>query len=500
MKIKNIFGLALLFTMALLTQGCSDDDNATTPASALDVTKDGVKISSLDFQLSASSQMVGIETDGDWTVSVPDADSTWLSVTPHAGYGWDIADTAATNTKAYVRVSVTKNEGEARSSVLTVTAGSLTKQVAINQVGSNTDSNDPFESAWDMVGNFKLGYNLGNTLDSNPYGSWFNGTTPKDWETQWGQPETTQEIIDSIAAKGFNVIRVPVTWYPHMKDFDSGDYTIDEAWMNRVVEVVGYVLNAGCYCILNVQHDAGANNGLGDPHSAWLHADDDYDEVAPVFKNLWSQIATRFKDYDQKVIFEPFNEILNKNSSWTAPAAGNVAYTTIAKLQQDFVDVVRATGGNNEYRNLLISSYSDTGNDETAVAEMTVPDDVHPNHLCATFHSYDPYWFCNDTSNTDEQAYYINIFDADQKAVIDAIFERVNKRCVNELGVPYFFGEFGAIGTHPDMNERLKYAEYLAQKFNAYNTTGLWWMGLIDRKTLKWYEDEIVDKLFSTKK
>lgn len=160
MKIKNIFGLALLFTMALLTQGCSDDDNATTPASALDVTKDGVKISSLDFQLSASSQMVGIETDGDWTVSVPDADSTWLSVTPHAGYGWDIADTAATNTKAYVRVSVTKNEGEARSSVLTVTAGSLTKQVAINQVGSNTDSNDPFESAWDMVGNFKLGYNL----------------------------------------------------------------------------------------------------------------------------------------------------------------------------------------------------------------------------------------------------------------------------------------------------------------------------------------------------
>lgn len=498
MKIKNIFGFMLLFTMALLTQGCSDDDNATAPATSLDVTKDGVSVSSLEFQLSANSQMLGIVSDGDWTVSVPDADTAWVSVTPHAGYGWAIADTSATNTKAYVKLSVKKNTGEQRSSTLTVTAGSLSKQIAITQKGSNTDPGDPFESAYDMVEHLYLGYNLGNTLESNPYGSWFHPTGPDSWETQWGQPKTTQAIIDSIAAKGFKVIRVPVTWYPHMKDFDGADYTIDEAWMARVEEVVNYVLNAGCYVIINVQHDAGANNGSGDPHSAWLHADDDYDEVAPIYKNLWQQIATRFKDYGEKVIFESFNEILNKQSSWTAPSAGNVAYATITKLQQDFVDVVRATGGNNEYRNLLFSTYSDTGNDDTPVSELQVPSDVHPNHLCATFHSYDPYWFCNDSSGDDKQ-YYINIFDTDQKAVIDAVFSRVDKKC-NELGVPYFFGEFGAIGTHPDMAERLKYANYLAGKFNEYNTTGLWWMGLYDRAANKWYEEEIVNALMSTKK
>lgn len=494
MKIKNLFSLTLLFVAALLTMGCSDSDNNTS-ATALTLTHEGEEVATLDFSIGASSKMIGVKTDGDWTASVPDADTTWLSITPHAGYGWAINDATATNQKSYFKVEVKKNESAARSSVITVNAGSLTKTIAINQKGIGSSSSDPIESAWDMLENFKLGYNLGNTLESNPYGSWFNGTKPNDWETSWGQPTTTQAIIDSIASKGFNIIRVPVTWYPHISGFSNGDYTINEAWMNRVEEVVKMVLQANCYCIINIQHDAGANNGSGDPNSAWLHADEDYESVSVIYKAIWQQIATRFKDYDGKVIFESFNEILNKNSSWTAPAAGNVAYESITKLQQDFVDVVRATGGNNEYRNLLFTTYSDTGNNEVAVNELKVPNDVHDNHLCATFHSYDPYWFCNDTDDKDSQQYYINIFDADQKAVIDEIFSRVNKKC-NELGVPYFFGEFGAIGTHAEMTERIKYAQYLASKFVEYKTAGLWWMGLYDRKANKWYEDEIVKALF----
>jgi len=498
MKIKNIFNFMVLFVAALSIQSCSDSDNKAA-ATALTITQDDVEIESLDFQIGENTVMLGVNTDGEWTVSIPAEDESWLGVTPHAGYGWDINDAGASNYRSYFKVTVQKNNSEARSSAITVKAGSMTKVIAVNQKGDSTDPNDPFESAWSMVENFRMGYNMGNNLESNPYGTWFNGKEPKDWETAWGQPEISTEIIDALVEKGFNVIRVPVTWYPHIPGFAQGDYTIDAAWMNRVKEVVKMVTDAGCYCIVNIQHDAGANNGSGDPHSAWLHADDDYETVTVIYKAIWKQIAEEFKNESEKVIFEPFNEILDKGSSWTAPAAGHVAYETIAKLQQDFVNVVRATGGNNEYRNLLFTTYGDTGNNDDAVNALTVPEDIHSNHLCATFHSYDPYWFCNDGSTDDEKNFYINYFTADEQAVIDAIFIRVDKKC-SALGVPYFFGEFGAIGSHPDMVERVKYTDYVTNKFNQYKTAGLWWNGLLNRKTLEWTESDIVDAFAKNRK
>ena len=495
MKLKNIFGLALLFTMALFMQSCSDSDSSSTKATALSVTKDGEEVEALNFQVSQSSQMIGIKTDGDWKVSIPDADTTWLSITPHEGYGWAINDSSATNSKAYVRVTVQKNTGESRSSAITVTAGALTKVVTVTQSGHGLDPNDPFESAYSLVENIKIGYNLGNTLECDPCvatSSWIDfskGTSA--WETAWGQPVTTQETLDSIAAKGFNIVRVPVTWFPHMDE--NGD--VDETWMNRVQEVVDYVINTGSYCVLVVQHDAGAGDASRGDSAAWLTADPDkYATNSVRFKHLWTQIANRFKDYDQHLIFDGFNEILNKEWSWTAPSDGNDAsYATINKLLQDFVDAVRATGGNNEYRNLLLDCYG-SGSTQVVIDALQVPTDVHPNHLLLSVHSYDPYWFCNDTDGKKEYDYYIYSFDSNCKTEIDNIFTRVDKRC-SDLNIPYIFGEFGAIGEHPDMAERIKYAQYMTSKFKAYHTSGLWWMGLYDRSTKNWYESEIVDAL-----
>lgn len=514
MKLKNIFSFALLFVAALF-MSCSDNDDKVA-VTGLTITKDGEAIESLAMPLGESSTMLGVNTEGEWTVSVPDADTTWVSVTPHEGYGWNITDSTASNYRSYFKVTTKKNVEGPRTTSLTVTAGGFTKVIAINQDGI-TGENDGHESAWEMVENFVLGYNLGNTMESNPYGSWWNpvGKTVADWETAWGQPQVTKATIQALKAKGFNVLRLPVTWYPHIANFSKTytkdeDYAIDADWMARVKEIVKMINDEGMYCIVNIQHDAGANNGSGDPNSAWLHADDDYENVTKIYQAIWKQIATELKDCNDKVIFESFNEILNASSSWTAPnSATDVAYESIAKLQQDFVNVVRATGGNNEFRNLLITTYGDTGTSDVAVNALQVPTDSHKNHICATFHSYDPYWFCNGNRHhegesqatkkeiDENEKYYIYDFGDDQKAEISAIFNRVDKKC-SALGIPYFFGEFGAIGDHPEMSERAKYADFFTSKCNEYKTAGLWWMGLIDRNNNNtWLEDEapIVDAL-----
>lgn len=499
MRLKNIFSTMLLAAMAVGFYGCSDSDNQSAAARSLTVSRDGAVVSELNIAMGETTIMLSVNTDGDWTASVPEADTGWLHITPHAGYGWAVSDSTATNTRAYVKVTVDHNTGEPRSSAVTFTAGSLQATVAINQKGISA-SDDPIESVWDMLKNWKLGYNLGNTLDANqdPALDWFNPTGPGDWqtyETCWGQPVTTPEIIGALTDKGFNVIRVPVTWFPHV----DSDWNINEDWMTRVQQVVDMVLATGSYCILNVMHDTGARDNSRTDNHCWLNADPDkYETNTAHYQKLWQQIAVRFRDYGDRLIFESFNEILDKNYSWTAPAAENEAYDVINKLQQDFVRTVRATGGNNEYRNLAVTTYAATGNTDAPVSRFVLPQDSHDNHLYLTIHSYDPYNFCSNNAgkNADgsEYDYNIKIFDDDCEKVIDDVFARVSKRA-SDVGIPFVFGEFGAIDEGKSMAERVKYAQYLKQKFQQYSTTGLWWMGLYDRKADNWYESQIVDAL-----
>lgn len=479
MKLKTIFTLTLLLALGFAAQGCSDSDDSSS-ATRLAVTKDAREVSELRFSIAAGAAMIGIVTDGDWTAEA--SDTSWCRLQVHAGYGLPDSTRAS-----YTRVTVSKNTGDApRQTSITVRAGGLTKTITVSQNGMGTDPGDTFMSAFAFVEKLKIGYNLGNTLESNPIGSWWNpvGKSPQAWEQQWGQPVTTQKIIDAIAEKGFNVIRIPVTWGIHC----NADDQIDEAWMNRVQQVVDMVLTAGCYCILNVQHDTGS------AENRWLYANiDDYPAISARFQKLWQQIATRFRDYDDRLVFEAFNEILSRENEWGDPADAT-CYEAVNRLEQDFVNVVRQTGGNNEFRNLLVNPYS-AGSTQAKLDGMQLPTDIHANHLLCSVHSYDPYWFCNDDATATD--YYINIFDASCQQEIDQIFARVHKRFAEDFGVPYFFGEFGAIGTHPDMAERIKYAQYMTRKFREYNTTGLWWMGLLERRMLNWYESEIVDALMS---
>lgn len=479
-KFINISSLVIAVIATLCFQGCKSDDGPSY-SNDLHVYRDSVEVDALNFNMGTAFCMIGVFCESDWEATCPDE---WCTISNHAGYGY-------TNKMSYIKVNVTKNQGDARTTNITFTSGGNTKVITVAQKGTSSDPGDTFQSAFDFVESIHLGYNLGNTLDCDPdvgaSRSWWRPTSDLDWETVWGQPVTTQEIIDSIKAKGFDVVRVPVTWFPHM----DKNWNIKEIWINRVQEVVDYVINAGMYCILNVQHDTGARGSRTDG-AGWLRADpSEYEASSVKFKSLWTQIANRFKDYDEKLLFEAFNEILDENDTWGDPS-NSEAYTVINKLEQDFVDAVRATGGNNEFRNLVCNPYS-AGQTAAKLAGFQVPNDIHSNHILASVHCYDPYNFCNDNSG-DGYDYNIYSWDSNCEAELDAIGVRVNNR-FNDLGIPYIYGEFGAIDEGKDMGERIKYAKYAMSMFKNYGTTGLWWMGLVNRSTLVWYEDEIVEAL-----
>lgn len=487
-KAKYIFSSLLLVIAALVCQSCSDDDNDDAQATTLSVSLNGKAIDKLSCPVGETSTMLSVDADGRWEASIPDADTAWISITPHEAYGWNVKDSTASNASSYMKVVVKTNRGAARTSAITFTAGGLTKTVTVEQLGTSTDPNDPFESAWEMISHLSYGYNLGNTLESNPSGDWWDQRAPHsvtDWETAWGQPVTTQQIIDDIKSKGINIIRVPVTWGPHM----DANNQVDEAWMKRVEEVVNYVLkDNNCYCIINVMHDTGTDG--------WMHTtEESYAASSAKFKTLWTQIANHFRSYGDHLIFESFNEILHDDSWATTPTASD--YDIVNRYNQDFVDAVRATGGNNAYRNIAVTTYAATC-DQPALDGFKMPTDIHDNHIYVSVHNYNPYNFCNDNSGTNADGstydYNIRVFDDDCKAVVDDYMARTSAR-FNQLGVPYLFGEFGAIDAKKDMGERVKYATYVATQMKKYNTTGLWWMGLYDRTTHEWYEEEIVDAL-----
>ena len=349
----------------------------------------------------------------------------------------------------------------------------------------------PFESAADAVLHMGAGWNLGNTLDSNS-GSLDNmwieawtARTPKDYETAWGQPQATRELIHMFKTAGFGAIRVPVTWYPHMGKITLYDNTkwdpstwvgtdVDAAWMARVKEVVDYVLDEGMYCILNVHHDTGASD------TAWLVAGEDAFESAKTrYQALWQQIATTFQDYDQRLLFESYNEMLDPWDSWcfasfATPANYDAtvaasAYSAINKYARLFVETVRGTGGNNAMRNLVINTYGACSGDGTwnthlkePLLQLQLPES--PGHLAVEIHSY---W--------DEEK-----FDS-QKADIDRLFSNISQHLQGRLGVPVIIGEWGG-KTSKDSDGYVRLASYFSEKAKAGGVAAFMWMGLSDGK------------------
>ena len=344
---------------------------------------------------------------------------------------------------------------------------------------------DTFESAQQAVSNMQIGWNLGNTLDS--HSSEVTGVT--ETETLRGQPVTQPELMEMMKMAGFNAIRVPVTWYPHMDD----DGTVDPAWMARVREVVDYVINEGMYCIIDVHHDTGKTDS-NYPGKGWLRADmDNYNQNKVRFEYLWQQIATEFRDYGERLIFEGYNELLDNYNSYNfasfkhenrydATVATN-AYNAVNSYARSFVEAVRATGGNNLQRNLVVNTYAGcTGYGSWSeylvepLQKMEKPEDS--NHIIFGIHAYPNIIDTSLTENNGEIPLYLI------RAYLNAMFEIINTYLVSQ-GAPVIIGELGTANVDASPNdydahrERLfRFVEELLTRAKTNNIAAFYWMGL----------------------
>lgn len=377
-------------------------------------------------------------------------------------------------------------------------SGDRENPVVPDEQSKPDDGSAAFESAADAVLHMGAGWNLGNTLDSHSGDTqhmWieaWTARTPKDYETAWGQPQATRALIHMFKEAGFGAIRIPVTWYPHMgtvsihmegekECWDMSTWTgthVDPVWMARVKEVVDYVIDEGMYCILNVHHDTG-DNGKEMKGTAWLVADR-FDAAKDRYEALWKQIAETFRDYGERLLFESYNEMLDSYNSWcfasyASPdrydaALATAAYAGINNYAKLFVETVRATGGNNAERNLVVNTYGACSGDGTwnqhlkePLSNMQIPE--NPGHIAVEVHSY---W----DSET---------FSASQQKEIDQLFTNLDTYLVRRLGVPVIIGECGG-GVGKDTEKNVSFTRYFMSKARAAGVAPFWWMGLSDGK------------------
>lgn len=372
---------------------------------------------------------------------------------------------------------------------------------AVCFVFMSCDKTEEFENAHSAVKGLGIGWNIGNTLESNNQGvdSLIEKTTDcsvKAYETAWGQPQVTRKLIHKFKEEGFTSIRVPVTWWPHM----NSENIVDEAWMSRVEEVVNYVLDEDMYCILNVHHDA------GDASTCWLRADaQNFDSINGKFVKLWEQIAKRFNRYGEKLVFEGYGEVLDQYGTWVYPK-DPAALGVMTRLSQSFVNTVRATGGNNAMRNLIICTYGASNgftgieafNAEGVLSSFQMPDDIAKDHLLASVHAYIPWnWDQNHGKFTDKH----------KKAIAD-MYDLLDLHLAKR-GWPVVIGEYGALfvdevyaSTEPitdaDMDEGAKYAEFMVNEAKKRDMAAVYFMGLIDkedRTKLQWSRPKTVEAI-----
>lgn len=329
-----------------------------------------------------------------------------------------------------------------------------------------------------LIADMTIGWNLGNTMDSK-------GSV----ETAWGNPVTTQEMIDAVAAAGFNTVRIPTTWYCRA----DKEFTIRPEWLARVKEVVDYCYANDMYVILNTHHE-----------TDWMVPTvDKIDDVETKFVYLWQQIAEYFKDYDEHLVFEGMNEprVVGSKTEWSGGTTEE--RQLVQRLNTAFVETVRATGGNNANRVLLITSYG-ANSSRIAMYGVKVPNDPY---VGVSIHAYTPYNFTFNTKNEYDE----KLWDGSRKGDVDSLFRDLNDIFL-EKGIPVVLTEFGAEnktnlpGGEGNAEARCEWISYYISKAkekgvpcviwdnNIYNADGERF-GVLDRKNLTWYEPAYVEAM-----
>ena len=340
-----------------------------------------------------------------------------------------------------------------------------------------------------LMGN---GINLGNTLEACDNNVGIKTNTPLSYETHWGQPKTTQAMIDGMKAAGFDTIRIPVAWMTNATHLYEGDYTIDADYMDRVEEVVRYARKAGMYVIINDHWDGGWYGMFGS-ESAETRA-----LAMEAYKGMWQQIAERFRDYSDYLIFESANEELGGRFDENSPLycsdsvvtylTDDERYALTNEINQTFVDVVRATGGNNATRFLLIAGYS-TDINQTCDDRFQMPKDTVDSKLMVSVHYYDPWSYCG-ASSAVSATKWGKVSDYEY---LDQQLAKMTK--FTEAGYGVVIGEYGALPCSDGLKDNtLAYHTAFLDACTKYNLTNCLWdcSGLYKRVSQTFADDDIL--------
>ncbi len=357
----------------------------------------------------------------------------------------------------------------------------------------------PDSEAVAFVQNMKTGWNLGNTFDAVD-----SGITGDDlkYESVWCGTVTTKEMIDALKEAGFQTIRIPVSWHNHLTDENN---TINEAWLNRVQEVVDYVMDDGMYAIINIHHDFSTE---------YIYPSGEYLEQSKTYvTDIWKQVADRFKDYDEHLIMESMNEprMVGSDYEWWLDMKNEECLDSIQcinEINQAFVDVVRSSGSNNTTRYLMVPGYD--ASLQGAVNEyFSLPEDIEENQnkILVSVHAYTPYSFAlqavGESGSTD-------VFDMNSSAStrdIDDLMKQLYDTYVKN-GTGVVIGEYGAREKKGNLQARVDFTAYYIEAARANGITCCVWdnnafagngenFGLFKRQSSTFTYPEILESIMA---
>lgn len=418
--------MTYLLLMAFSFFGCNNSKNEEIIPEETTVTLSATPVS-FNFDAAGGTASFSISSNAIWRINF-------------ASDSWCKPSIQTSNGNATVTLTASANNVEtARNLSLTITAPKASDiTLLINQAAkvvippdpATADYIDPDKTgmptdAKTLASKIFLGWNLGNTLEA------IGG------ETAWGNPKASNELVVAVKKAGFNAIRIPCAWNQYLENQTT--YKIKDSWLARVKEVVDYCVANDVYAILNIHWDGGWLENNCTPAKQ--------EEVNKKQAAIWKQIAIYFRNYDEHLLFAGANE----------PNAETLEKSNVLKVyMQTFVDVVRATGGRNAYRNLVIQAPNT--NIDSADKYMTMPTDATTNRLFAEVHYYSPWQFCGmEKDETWGKMYYFwgASFHIDGAAgrypdwnceedYVKAQFKMMKTKFVDK-GIPVIVGEFGAV-------------------------------------------------------
>lgn len=381
--------------------------------------------------------------------------------------------------------------------IKTITVLALSLGITFNVSAQATKETITGKTAPEIVKLMGTGWNLGNTLDAN-------SRPGLDAEISWKNPKTTQEMIDAVKEAGFNTVRIPVSWGTHTDYSNDMEFKIDDQWLTRVKEVVDYCFNNNLFVILNIHHDT--NKDYYYPSEAYREQSETY------VKEVWSQVAATFSDYDQHLIFETLNEprLTGTNYEWwfdinniTSEVKSSIEI--INNLNQIAVDAIRDNGSDyNKERMIMCPGYC-ASMDGCRNKYFKLPADKGgaPNRIAISVHAYAPYELClGDLTVTK--------FENSMKSGIEWHFKTLDAEFAQK-DVAVVIGET-SISNKNNLEDRLKWVECFYGNSKKYGIPCVLWdnniyannggeaHGYLNRKELIWYADgkEVVNKIMNT--